>query len=101
MGLIPGSMGTASYVVRGTGNEVGLKSAPHGAGRRFSRTAAKKQFTLEDLERAMEGIEYRRGEAWIDEIPGAYKDVDQVMADAKDLVTVVAKLKQVMNVKGT
>lgn len=101
MGLIPGSMGTASYVVRGTGNEAGLLSAPHGAGRRFSRTAAKKQFTLADLEKAMEGIEYRHGEAWIDEIPGAYKDIDVVMDDAKDLVTVVAKLKQVMNVKGT
>lgn len=101
MGLIPGSMGTASYVVRGSGNVTGLFSAPHGAGRRFSRTAAKKEFTLADLEKAMEGIEYRHGEQWIDEIPGAYKDIDVVMEDAKDLVTVVAKLKQIMNVKGT
>ena len=67
--IIPGSMGTRSYVVRGKGNAAGLCSAPHGAGRRFSRTEAKKRFTIGDLEQAMEGIEYRHGEQWIDEIP--------------------------------
>ncbi|QAU06578.1 RtcB-like RNA ligase [Gordonia phage WilliamBoone] len=99
-GLIPGSMGTKSYVVRGKGNESGLFSAPHGAGRQYSRTQAKKLFTLDDLADRMKGIEYRHGEEWIDEIPDAYKDIDQVMEDAKDLVEVEAVLSQLMNVKG-
>lgn len=101
MGLIPGSMGTRTYVVRGKGNEEGLWSAPHGAGRRFSRTKAKATFTLEDLEKAMAGIEYRHGAQWIDEIPDAYKPIDVVMKDAEDLVEVVTTLKQNLNVKGT
>ncbi|MBB5167121.1 tRNA-splicing ligase RtcB [Mycobacterium sp. AZCC_0083] len=101
LGVIPGSMGTKSYVVRGKGNEAGLFSAPHGAGRKFSRTKAKELFTADDLAAAMEGIEYRHGDEWIDEIPGAYKDIDQVMADADPLVEVVTTLRQVMNVKGT
>jgi tRNA-splicing ligase RtcB (3'-phosphate/5'-hydroxy nucleic acid ligase) len=100
MGIIPGSMGTRSYIVRGKGNSAGLCSAPHGAGRRYSRRKARELFSLEDLAAAMTGIEYRHGEAWIDEIPGAYKDIDQVMADASDLVDVVTTLRQVMNVKG-
>ncbi|QBP33277.1 RtcB-like RNA ligase [Gordonia phage BrutonGaster] len=99
-GLIPGSMGTKSYVVCGKGNESGLKSAPHGAGRRFSRTKAKQLFTLDDLADRMQGIEYRHGAEWIDEIPDAYKPIDQVMADAADLVDVEAVLTQLMNVKG-
>lgn len=101
LGLIPGSMGTKSYVVRGKGDAAGLCSAPHGAGRKYSRTKAKELFTEQDLAKAMEGIEYRHGPQWIDEIPGAYKDVEQVMEDAKDLVEVVTTLKQVLNVKGT
>lgn len=101
MGLIPGSMGTKSYIVRGKGNTAGLWSAPHGAGRRHSRTQAKKLFTEHDLAVAMEGIEYRHGKEWIDEIPAAYKPIDQVMADAEPLVEVVTSLKQVLNVKGT
>lgn len=100
-GIIPGSMGTRSYIVQGKGNPDALYSAPHGAGRRFSRTEAKKRFTEADLEKAMEGIEYRHGPQWIDEIPGAYKDIDQVMEDAKDLVEIKYELRQLLNVKGT
>jgi tRNA-splicing ligase RtcB len=99
-GLIPGSMGTASYVVTGKGNAVALESSPHGAGRRFSRTAARKAFTHEQLREAMEGIEYRDTDAFLDEIPQAYKDIDQVMADAADLVEVRHTLRQILNVKG-
>jgi tRNA-splicing ligase RtcB len=98
--VIPGSMGTRSYIVRGKGNTGGLCSAPHGAGRRFSRNEARKRFTAADLAERMTGIEYRHGEEWIDEIPDAYKDIDQVMADAADLVEVEHVLRQVLNVKG-
>ncbi len=100
-GLIPGSMGTASYVVEGRGNPVALNSAPHGAGRNFSRTAARKTFTHAQLRTAMAGIEFRDSEAFLDEIPAAYKDIDQVMADASDLVSVRHVLRQIVNVKGT
>ncbi|MCI2240236.1 RtcB family protein [Paenibacillus sp. TRM 82003] len=99
-GLIPGSMGTASYVVVGRGNRESLNSSPHGAGRVFSRTAARKRFTREQLRDAMSGIEYRDTDAFLDEIPAAYKDVDVVMADAADLVEVRHTLRQVVNVKG-
>lgn len=99
-GLIPGSMGTASYVVEGRGNQASLNSSPHGAGREYSRNAARKAFTLEELKRAMKGIEFRASEAFIDEIPAAYKPIDQVMQDAADLVTVRHKLRQLVNVKG-
>ena len=101
MALIPGSMGTASYVVEGKGNPEALRSAPHGAGRRMSRTQAKKTFTAQDLDNRMSGIVYRPGREWIDEIPDAYKDIDQVMADASDLVSIRHKLRQIVNVKGT
>ena len=99
-GLIPGSMGTASYVVVGKGNRAALNSSPHGAGRNYSRSAARKAFTHEDLREAMKGIEYRDTSAFIDEIPAAYKDIDVVMADAADLVEVRHTLHQVVNVKG-
>ncbi|QFP94869.1 RtcB-like RNA ligase [Mycobacterium phage Marshawn] len=99
-GLIPGSMGTCSYVVTGKGNAAGLCSAPHGAGRRFSRTKARKMFTVEDLAERMQGIEYKHGEAWVDEIPDAYKPIDVVMHDAEALVSIDAELRQVLNVKG-
>jgi tRNA-splicing ligase RtcB (3'-phosphate/5'-hydroxy nucleic acid ligase) len=99
-GLIPGSMGTASYVVVGKGNPVSLNSSPHGAGRTYSRTAARKTFTHEQLRTAMAGIEYRDTDAFLDEIPAAYKDIDQVMADAADLVEVRHTLRQLVNVKG-
>ncbi len=99
-GLIPGSMGTASYVVEGLGNPASLNSSPHGAGREYSRTAARKTFSLAELKEAMQGIEFRATEAFIDEIPAAYKPIDQVMRDAADLVTVRHKLRQLINVKG-
>lgn len=99
-GLIPGSMGTASYVVVGKGDPVSLNSAPHGAGREYSRTRARKTFTADDLRAAMVGIEYRDTDAFIDEIPAAYKDIDQVMADAAGLVDVRHVLRQLVNVKG-
>ncbi|MBO1755169.1 RtcB family protein [Allobranchiibius sp. CTAmp26] len=99
-GLIPGSMGTASYVVVGKGDPLSLNSSPHGAGRSFSRSRARKTFTHEQLREAMVGIEYRDTDAFIDEIPQAYKDIDQVMADAADLVQVQHTLRQIVNVKG-
>jgi tRNA-splicing ligase RtcB len=100
MGIIPGSMGTASYIVRGLGNPESFRSASHGAGRRMSRGAAKREFTVADLELQTAGVECRKDAGVLDEIPGAYKDIDQVMANQDDLVTVVRKLKQVMCVKG-
>ena len=99
-GLIPGSMGTRSYVVTGLGYEPSLMSAPHGAGREYSRNAARKAFTHEQLREAMAGIEYRDTDAFIDEIPQAYKDIDVVMQDAAKLVRVDHTLRQVLNVKG-
>jgi tRNA-splicing ligase RtcB (3'-phosphate/5'-hydroxy nucleic acid ligase) len=99
-GLIPGSMGTASYVVSGRGYPLALQSSPHGAGRQFSRSAARKRFTHDELRAAMAGIEYRDTPAFLDEIPQAYKDIDQVMADATDLVEIVHTLRQIVNVKG-
>ena len=99
-GLIPGSMGTASYVVTGLGNPLSLNSSPHGAGREYSRSAARRTFTRAELDKAMEGIEWRHTDAFLDEIPGAYKPVDVVMADAADLVRVEHTLRQVVNVKG-
>jgi len=100
-GLIPGSMGTASYVVEGKGNDASLNSAPHGAGRALSRSRARKTFTHAELREAMAGIEFRDSEVFLDEIPGAYKDIDAVMADAKDLVSIRHTLRQLVNVKGT
>ncbi|TQN41660.1 tRNA-splicing ligase RtcB [Blastococcus colisei] len=99
-GLIPGSMGTASYVVSGLGNPDSLASSPHGAGRMFSRTKARKTFTRAQLEESMKGIEWRHSDAFLDEIPAAYKDVDVVMADAADLVQIRHTLRQLVNVKG-
>ncbi len=99
-GLIPGSMGTASYVVTGKGSRLALNSSPHGAGRNYSRAAARKTFTREQLDAAMKGIEWGRSDAFLDEIPGAYKPIDQVMADAADLVEIRHTLRQVVNVKG-
>ena len=99
-GLIPGSMGTASYVVEGKGNPLSLNSSPHGAGREHSRSSARRTFTHEQLREAMAGIEYRDTDAFIDEIPQAYKPIDRVMADADDLVTVRHTLRQIVNVKG-
>ncbi|WP_242530337.1 RtcB family protein [Nocardioides aromaticivorans] len=93
-------MGTASYVVSGLGNALALNSAPHGAGREYSRSKARRTFTREQLREAMAGIEYRDTDAFIDEIPAAYKDIDRVMADAAELVEVRHTLRQIVNVKG-
>ncbi len=100
MGLIPGSMGDASYVVRGLGNAGAFDSAPHGAGRRFSRAEAKRRFTMEDFDRYMQGIEVRRSSSFIDELPGAYKDIDTVMEQSSDLVETVHTLRQIVSIKG-
>ena len=100
MGLIPGSMGTRSYVVVGKGNPVSLNSSPHGAGREYSRSKARKAFTQDDLRVAMGDIEYRDTAAFVDEIPAAYKDIDVIMQDAADLVEVRHTLRQIVNVKG-
>lgn len=99
-GLIPGSMGTRSYVVVGKGNRLALNSSPHGAGRQYSRSAARKTFTSDQLDAAMQGIEWRRTDAFLDEIPGAYKDIDVIMDDARDLVEIRHTLRQIVNVKG-
>jgi tRNA-splicing ligase RtcB len=99
-GLIPGSMGAKSYVVTGKGNKLALNSSPHGAGRNHSRAAAKRLFTREDLDARMTGIEWGRSDAFLDEHPDAYKDIDVVMDDAKDLVSIDHVLRQIVNVKG-
>lgn len=99
-GLIPGSMGTASYVVEGLGDPQSLSSSPHGAGREYSRSAARRTFTHEQLRVAMAGIEFRDTDAFIDEIPQAYKPIARVMADAASLVSIRHTLRQVVNVKG-
>ena len=99
-GLIPGSMGTRSYVVEGLGNTMALESAPHGAGREYSRSAARKRFTRAELDAVMGDIVWGASDAFLDEIPAAYKDVDVVMADAADLVEPVHVLHQIVNVKG-
>ncbi|MFI0711087.1 RtcB family protein [Streptomyces inhibens] len=99
-GIIPGSMGTESYIVRGLGNPMSFNSASHGAGRRMSRNAAKRKFSTRDLEEQTRGVECRKDSGVVDEIPGAYKPIGQVMEQQRDLVQVVAKLKQVICVKG-
>ena len=100
LGIIPGSMGARSYIVRGLGNPESFESCSHGAGRVMSRTKAKKVFTVEDQIKATEGVECRKDADVIDEIPMAYKNIDAVMAAQKDLVEVVYTLKQVVCVKG-
>jgi tRNA-splicing ligase RtcB len=103
LGVIPGSMGTRSYIVAGKGNPASWNSCSHGAGRRHSRTQAKKLFTAADLAAQMAGKVWlsKRADALVDEIPAAYKDIDQVMADQADLVEVLHTLRQVLNYKGT
>ena len=100
LGIIPGSMGTRSYIVRGKGNPESFESASHGAGRRMSRGAARRKFTLEDLAAQTAGVCCRKDGGVLDEIPEAYKDIDAVMQNQQDLVEVVATLKQVLCVKG-
>ncbi len=100
LGIIPGSMGAKSFIVRGKGNPSSFCSCSHGAGRKMSRSKAKRTFSVSDMEQQTEGIECRKDKSVIDEIPGAYKDIDQVMEDQFDLVDVVHTLKQIVCVKG-
>lgn len=100
MGIIPGSMGARSYIVRGKGSATAFNSCAHGAGRRMSRTQAKKQFNTRDMEAQTIGVECRKDKGVVDEIPGAYKDIDEVMENQTDLVEVVHTLKQVVCIKG-
>ncbi|MFI6344792.1 RtcB family protein [Streptomyces sp. NPDC050560] len=100
LGIIPGSMGTATYIVRGLGNTAAFNSASHGAGRRMSRGAARRRFSARDLADQTRGVECRKDTGVVDEIPGAYKPIEQVMSQQSDLVEVVARLRQVVCVKG-
>lgn len=100
LGIIPGSMGAKSYIVRGKGNPESFHSCAHGAGRKMSRMAANKQFTTSDLAQQTEGIICRKDKGVIDEIPSAYKDIDVVMENQSDLVEVLHTLKQVVCIKG-
>lgn len=100
LGIIPGSMGARSYIVRGLGNPESFESCSHGAGRRMSRTAARKLFTVAEHQAATAGVECRKDESVIDETPAAYKDIDAVMDAQKDLVEIVHTLKQIVCVKG-
>jgi tRNA-splicing ligase RtcB len=100
LGIIPGSMGARSYIVRGKGSAASFDSCAHGAGRRMSRNAAQKKFSLEDLAVQTAGVVCRKDKGVLDEIPGAYKDIGEVMANQSDLVEVLHTLKQVLCVKG-
>lgn len=100
MGIIPGSMGARSYIVRGKGNHESFHSCSHGAGRAMSREEAKRRFTIDDHVKATKGIECRKDKDVIDETPAAYKPIDKVMEAQKDLVDVVYELRQIVCVKG-
>jgi len=100
LGIIPGSMGARSYIVRGKGSAESFDSCAHGAGRRMSRTQAEKRYSVADLEAQTQGVVCRKDKGVLDEIPAAYKDIDEVMANQSDLVEVVHTLKQVLCVKG-
>lgn len=99
-GIIPGSMGTAVYIVSGRGNADSFQSAPHGAGRRLSRGQARRTLTMDALEQAMKGIEWRKRDELLDESPDAYKDINEVIAQSDPLVRVEHRLSQIINVKG-
>jgi len=100
LGIIPGSMGARSYIVEGLGNKDSFNSCSHGAGRVMSRTQARKTFTVEDLKKQTAGVECRKDSDVLDEIPGAYKDIDEVMANQSDLVKPIHTLRQIVCVKG-
>lgn len=100
LGIIPGSMGARSFIVRGKGNPQSFCSCSHGAGRKMSRTAAKRQFDEQDVVHQTAGVECRKDKGIIDEIPAAYKDIDKVMEHQSDLVEVVHTLKQIVCIKG-
>lgn len=99
-GIIPGSMGAKSFIVKGKGNEDSYCSCSHGAGRKLSRGDAKRKFTIDDLKLQTSGVECRKDESVLDEIPGAYKDIDAVMESQKELVEIVHTLKQIVCIKG-
>lgn len=99
-GIIPGSMGAKSFIIKGLGNPQSFNSCSHGAGRKMSRTKAKSKFTIDDLKLQTSGVECRKDQGVVDEIPGAYKNIEEVMRAQNDLVEVVAELKQVICVKG-
>jgi len=99
-GIIPGSMGAKSFIIKGLGNPQSFNSCSHGAGRKMSRTKAKSKYTIDDLKKQTAGVECRKDKGVVDEIPGAYKDIEEVMRAQDDLVEVVAELKQVICVKG-
>jgi len=99
-GIIPGSMGAKSFIIRGLGNSESFNSCSHGAGRKMSRTKAKLKFSIDDLKKQTAGVECRKDKGVVDEIPGAYKDIEEVMRAQNDLVEIVAELKQVICVKG-
>ncbi len=101
LGIIPGSMGQRSYIVRGKGELESYCSCSHGAGRKMSRTQARKTFTVADLVQQTQGVECRKDKMVLDEIPASYKDIDEVMANQVDLVEVVHTLKAVLCVKGS
>jgi tRNA-splicing ligase RtcB len=100
LGIIPGSMGAKSFIVRGRGHPESYSSCSHGAGRKMSRGQAKKSFTIDDLKKQTMGVECRKDKNLIDEIPGAYKDIEAVMAAQSDLVEIVHTLKQIVCIKG-
>jgi tRNA-splicing ligase RtcB len=102
-GVIPGSMGTSSYIVRGLGNQASYESCSHGAGRRMSRSRARREITVDEFVTSMAGRDWQQGKAnqLLDEAPQAYKDIDQVMADQADLVEIEHRLRQILNYKGT
>lgn len=100
LGIVPGSMGARSFIVRGKGNPDSFCSSAHGAGRRMSRTAARAQFNEADLSQQTAGVVCRKDKGVVDEIPGAYKDIDDVMANQSDLTEILHTLKQVVCVKG-
>ena len=99
-GIIPGSMGAKSFIIKGRGNVQSFNSCSHGAGRKMSRTRAKAKFSIDDLKAQTAGVECRKDKGVVDEIPGAYKDIEEVMRAQNDLVEIVAELKQVICVKG-
>lgn len=98
--MIPGSMGAKSYIVSGLENPMSFNSSPHGAGRKMSRNKAREMFNMDDMDKAMVGIEFRKSEVLIDEIPSCYKDIDQVIENSKELVKVEHTLRQILNCKG-
>ena len=100
MGIIPGTMGGKSFIIEGLGEPSSFESASHGAGRRMSRSKAKKTFTTDDIKEQLAGIECRRDRGILDELPAAYKDVEQVMRYQEDLVRPIVTLQEILSIKG-